>query len=288
LKPAQVAVQRDGLRIAALDWGGDGAPLVLLHPNGFCAGLFEPLALRLRDAFRPVAVDLPGHGGTGTPASRDGFGFADMAADVLAVLDHLEIDDAVALGQSLGGGVATLVDALRPGVLRRILLCEPVAFSPGAMASRPRGAAPGDGGNYMSAIARKRRAVWPDRNTVLRSYCSRPPLDVLAPEAVAAYVRWGFVDRPDGQVELACRPEVEATIFEVSGEPAGAPAAWERLAGLHADAVMARGDSSDLPGDWFVIQAERASAPLVTLTGGHFFLQEDTERAERLVRAHLA
>jgi pimeloyl-ACP methyl ester carboxylesterase len=288
LTPAQVAVQRDGLRIAALDWGGDGVPLVLLHPNGLCAGLFEPLALRLRGAFRPVAVDLRGHGGTGTPESRDGFGFADMAADMLAVLDHLEIDDAVALGQSLGGGVATLVDALRPGVFRRVLLCEPVAFSPDAMASRPRGAAPGDGGNYMSAIARKRRAVWPDRDTVLHSYCSRPPFDVLAPEAVAAYVRWGFVDRPDGQVELACRPEVEATIFEVSGEPAGAPAAWERLAGLHADAVMARGDSSDLPGDWFAIQAERAGAPLVTLTGGHFFLQEDTERAERLVRAHLA
>jgi pimeloyl-ACP methyl ester carboxylesterase len=283
----QISVERDGLRIAALDWGGDGDALLLLHPNGLCAGLFEPLALRLRDAFRPVAVDLRGHGGTDAPRSRDGFAFAAMAADVLAVLDYLEIDHAVALGQSLGGGVATLVDKLRPGLLRRVLLCEPVAFSPDAMASRPRGEGPGDGGNYMSSIARKRRAVWPDRETVARSYRSRPPFDALAPEALAAYVRWGFVDRADGRVELACPPEVEATIFEVSGEPPGAPAAWDQLPRLNAEAVMARGDSSELPGEWFATQAERAGASLVTLAGGHFFLQEDTDRAERLVREHL-
>lgn len=287
MTPTQVAVERDGLRIAALDWGGDGTPLVLLHPNGLCAGLFDPLALRLRDTFRPVAVDLRGHGGTDAPSSRDGFGFADMAADVLAVLDHLRIGGGVALGQSLGGGVTTLVDALRPGVFRRVVLCEPVAFSPDAMASRPRGEGPGDGGNFMSEIARKRRAVWPDRETVLRSYRTRPPFDALAPEAVAAYVRWGFVDRPDGQIELACPPEVEATIFEVSGAPKGAPAAWDQLARLDAEAVVARGDRSDLPGEWFAMQAERARASLVTLTGGHFFLQEDTARAEQLVREHL-
>lgn len=285
--PARIEVQHDGLHIAALDWGGDGTPLLLLHPNGLCAGLFEPLALRLRDAFRSVAVDLRGHGGTDTPTGRDGFGFPLMAADVLAVLDHLGIDSAVALGQSLGGGVSVLVDELRPGLLRRVLLCEPVAFSPDAMASRPRGEGPGDGGNFMSQIARKRRAVWPDRDAVLTSYRSRPPFDVLAPESLAAYVQWGFVDRADGRVELACPPEVEATIFEVSGEPPGAPAAWRHLDAMTAPTTVARGDHSDLPSDWFALQAARAGGALVTLPGGHFFLQEDTPRAERLVRERL-
>jgi pimeloyl-ACP methyl ester carboxylesterase len=287
LTPAQVTVDHDGLRIAALDWGGDGMPLVLLHPNGLCAGLFEPLALRLRDTFRPIAIDLRGHGGTDAPASPDGFAFDRMAADVLAMLDHLDVGQAVALGQSLGGGVAVLVDELRPGLLGQLLLCEPIAMSPEGMSARPRGSAPGDGGNFMSAIARKRRAIWPDRDTALRSYRSRPPFDALAPEALAAYVRWGFVDRADGQVELACPPEIEATIFEVSGGPDGAPAAWRHLNELTAIAVIACGDRSDLPGEWFEMQAERAGAALVTLTGGHFFLQEDTDRAEKLVREHL-
>jgi pimeloyl-ACP methyl ester carboxylesterase len=282
-----VTVERDGLRIAALDWGGDGPFLLLLHPNGLGAGFFEPLALAVRDTFRPVAVDLRGHGGTGTPPTRDGFGFAEMAADVLAVLDHLGIDETVAVGESLGGGVAVLVDEQRPGVIRRLLLCEPVAFSPDGRTLRPSGTGHGDGGNYMSTIARRRRAVWPDRDAVYESYRTRPPFDGVAPEALAAYVRWGFVDRPDGQVELACPPEVEATIFEVSGEPIGAPAAWRHLDRLTADAVLACGDASELPAAWFAAQAEHAGAPLVTMSGGHFFLQEDTERAARLVRDHL-
>ena len=275
------------MRINALDWGGDGAPLLLLHPNGLGAGFFEPLALAVRDTFRPVAVDLRGHGGTGTPATRAGFGFAEMAADVLALLDHLGIDETVAVGESLGGGVSVLVDEQRPGVIRRLLLCEPVAFSPDRRTLRPPGTGHGDGGNYMSRIARRRRAVWPDRDAVYESYRSRPPFDVVASEALAAYVRWGFVDRPDGQVELACKPDVEATIFEVSGEPIGAPAAWRHLGELTADAVLACGDHSELPEAWFAAQAEHARAPLVTLPGGHFFLQEDTARAAGLVRERL-
>jgi hypothetical protein len=114
-----------------------------------------------------------------------------------------------------------------------------------------------------------------------------PPLDALAPEALEAYVRWGFVDRPDGQVELACPPEAEATLFEVTANDDGAPAAWRHLAALSAPATVLAGTHSDLPVDWFRAQAERAQGPFVLVDGGHFFLQEDTDRAERLVREHL-
>jgi pimeloyl-ACP methyl ester carboxylesterase len=285
--PKPVAVVHDGLRVAALDWGGDGAPLLLLHPNGFCAGLFDPLARRLRGRFRPIGVDLRAHGGTDAPIHIDDYAFDLLAGDVLAVLDHLGVEHVVALGQSLGGGVAILVDRLRPGEISKLLLCEAIAFSPVDHPMRRRGAGPGDGGNFMAEIARKRREVWPDRDTVLRSYGSRPPLDELAPEALEAYVRWGFVDRPDGRVELACPPAAEATIFEVSSYEQGALQAWAHLDALTAAATVACGDRSDLPPEWFAAQAERAGARLVTLAGGHFFLQEDTARAERLVLEHL-
>jgi pimeloyl-ACP methyl ester carboxylesterase len=288
--PEQIEIERDGLRIAALDWGGDGIPLLLLHPNGFCAGLFDPLARRLRDSFRPVGVDLRGHGGSDAPPTADGYAFELMAADVLAVLDHLGVDQMVVLGQSLGGGVAVLIDQLRPGTIRRLLLCEAIAFSydDGPMQRRPAGSGAGDGGNYMSTIARKRRAIWPDRDAVLESYAGRPPLDVLAPEALAAYVQWGFHDRPDGQVELACPPEVEATIFEATADDRGAASAWRHLPDLRARTAVAHGTQSDLPSEWFAAQADAADAPLLTVTGGHFFLQEDTDRAARLAREHLS
>jgi pimeloyl-ACP methyl ester carboxylesterase len=283
--PTPVVVEHDGLRIAGLDWGGDGEPLLLLHPTGFCGGFFDPLAQRLRDEFRPVGVDLRGHGRTDAPDATHAFAYTRMAADVLAVLDHLRIDRWATLGESGGGGVGILVDEAWPGATRCLLLCEAIAFDPGVL---PR---PTDGrprGNYMADIARKRKAVWPDRATVRESYASRPPLDALAPEFLDAYVRWGFVDRSDGQVELACPPAAEAAMFEVSADEAGARAAWERLDSLSADAVVLAGESSNLPLDWFRAQAERAQAEFVTIDGGHFFLHEDLDRAESLVREHLA
>ncbi len=261
----------------------------MLHPNGFCAGLFDPLARRLRDRFRPIGVDLRAHGGTDVPPHppRD-YAFDRMAGDVLAVLDTLGVERWSALGESLGGGVCLRLDEARPGGMRRLLLCEAIAFDEAQRRPlRPPVEVSEEGSNYMAVIARKRRAVWPDRASVLDSYGSRPPLDALAPEALAAYVRWGFVDRPDGQVELACPPEAEATIFEVSSGGQGVGGSWDRLATLTAAPVVFAGTRSDLPREWFAAQAERADVPFVLVDGGHFFVQEDTARAERLVREHL-
>jgi hypothetical protein len=139
----------------------------------------------------------------------------------------------------------------------------------------------------MSAIARARRALWPDRETVRASYASRPPLDVLEPAALAAYVRYGFRDRDDGEVELACAPVVEARCFDAAAEPDGAPHAFAHLAKFQGSIVVASGDHSNLPVETFAAQAESARAPHLVLEGGHFFPQEDTARTAALVRQHL-
>ena len=55
------------------------------------------------------------------------------------------------------------------------------------------------------------------------SYRSKEPLSQLAPEALDAYIRWGTTVDASG-VHLACRPEIEATIFEVSAAAGGAAA----------------------------------------------------------------
>ncbi len=283
--PRESTVTVDGVRLAVLEWGGDGnEPLVLLHPTGFCAGLFHPVAPRLTDRFRPIGIDLPAHGASDTPRDRQGFSFTVYADLVGQVLDALGIDACVVLGESLGGGVGSLLDAARPGLVRHLVLCEGIAFDASHVPAVERAEEPAD--NYMATIARKRRPVWADRATVRESYASRPPLDVLAPEALDAYVRWGFVDRPDGQVELACSPEDEATQFEVAMHRDGAPAAGAHLAELSCSATIICGDSSNLPHKWFAAQADAAGVPLVTVAGSHFFLQEDTDRAEALIREH--
>lgn len=263
--------------VAALDWGGSGPPMILLHPNGFCAGLYEPIAQRLagRDA-RPIAVDLPGHGLSSTPHTRAGLSIRAMAAAVVAVLDGLGIDRAIGVGGSLGGGVAVLVDALRPGVWDHLVLAEAVAFP--AAAPRP------DAPNPMAEGARRRRRVFPDRASAIATYAGRAPLSELAPEALEAYVRWGTRDG-DGGVELRCSPEVEATVFEVSGTPDGAPAAWSHLGALRGPTTVLAGTRSFLP-DIFGAQAQECAASLEMVEGGHFVLHEDTARGVELIRRH--
>jgi len=261
--------------------------VLLLHPNGLCAGFFDPLARRLTDSFRVIGIDLRGHGGSEPPPRRAGLAYLPMAADVVAVLDALGVDSFSTVGESLGGGVGAVVDQLRPGTMRHLVLCEGIAFNAHAF---PGGAGPGEGGsgNVMADIARARRAVWPDRESVRTRYAGRAPFDVVAPEALDAYLRWGFFERADGQVELACGPETEAAIFEVTSESGGAVVAFDHLAAMAGRVSVFRGDASYLPEPWFQAQADAAGATLQTIPGGHFFLQEDTARGEAIIRTALS
>jgi len=280
MEPRSVVVQHDGLAIAALDWGGEGPPLLLQHPNGFCAGLFDPLAQRLRGEYRPIGVDIRGHGASEAPSDLDACTFLNAARDVLAVLDALGLDDVVALGQSMGGGATVLLDALRPGVVRKVMLCEAIALE--MIPHGPLGPDP------MAAAARRRRAVWPDRATVLESYGSRPPLDVMEPASLAAYVRYGFRDRDDGTVELACEPETEARFFEAASAADGAKLAFAHLSEMKIPVTVVSSSHTNLPEAIFVQQALRTGGDHHQLPGTHFFVQEDTERAADLVREHLS
>ena len=280
--PHTVMVEHDGLRISALDWGSDGRPLLLMHPNGFCAGMWDPLAQQLRGDYRPIAVDIRGHGASDPPRNADGFAFAAAASDIRPVLVALGVESVVALGHSLGGACVILFDSLYPGVVERALLCEAIAFP-----TPPVGVAPPVGPNRLADSSRRRRAVWPDRATVHASYSGRPPLDVLEDDVLAAYVQWGFHDLPDGTVELACAPEIEASFFEAAGTGDGARHAFDRLPALRGRARVVRGDRTDLPAEIFDAQAHAIGAPLVSVRGDHFFLQEDTTRAATLVREYL-
>jgi len=284
--PRSFHVEHEALRIAALDWGGAAGAraLLLLHPNGFCAGFFDPLARRLAagGAFRPIGVDLRGHGGTDKPPPPDPYTYEAMAGDVGAVLDACGVDEVDVVGNSLGGGVAVHLDKLQPGRARRLLLCEPIVL-------RITGDSAIGTAHPMAAAALRRKVVWPSREAMIRSYGSRPPMDRLAPEALAAYIQWGTHDREDGQVELACPPPIEAAIF--AGAPAlrGVNAGFEHLPNLTASAAVLCGDRSTVPRERMEEVAAAIGVPLeVVEDGGHFFLSEDTARGVAIIEAHLA
>src|SRR4051812_15207756 len=91
------------------DTGGDGPPVLLLHGWMFSADLnWYPTYAPLAEAgYRVLAVDHRGHGrGLRSP---DAFTLRDCADDAAALLAHLQIPPALAVGYSMGGPIASLL-----------------------------------------------------------------------------------------------------------------------------------------------------------------------------------
>jgi 3-oxoadipate enol-lactonase len=105
----------------ALDTGGDGDAVVLLHPGVGDHRLWEPL-LPLLGGFRVVAPDLRGFGASRGPLT--GFRNAD---DVLETLDDLGVAGAALVGGSYGGKIAVDCAARRPGAFRGLVLLSAAA-----------------------------------------------------------------------------------------------------------------------------------------------------------------
>jgi pimeloyl-ACP methyl ester carboxylesterase len=91
----------DGTSIAYRDYGGQGDALILLTGLGNSAVVYDDFAPRFTDEYRVVAVTRRGFGGSGKPTT--GYDTTTRAADDLAVLDKLAIDEAVFVGHSVAG-----------------------------------------------------------------------------------------------------------------------------------------------------------------------------------------
>jgi pimeloyl-ACP methyl ester carboxylesterase len=100
--------------------------LVLIQGMGFDRMGWQPVLRRLRRHFRLVLVDNRGSGRSDVPAGS--FSVADMAGDVVAVLDDAGIRRAHVLGMSLGGMVAQELAADHPERVAGLVL---VATTPG-------------------------------------------------------------------------------------------------------------------------------------------------------------
>jgi haloalkane dehalogenase len=93
---------------------GQGRPLLLLHGNPEWGFVYRKLVLGLRDRFRCIAPDYPGFGLSAHPASSYGYTPAEHAEVVGALVDQLDLQDAVVMGQDWGGPIGMDVASRRP------------------------------------------------------------------------------------------------------------------------------------------------------------------------------
>jgi pimeloyl-ACP methyl ester carboxylesterase len=119
---SELRFEREGVRIAGLDFGGDGPPALLLHGLAGYAGEWAATATWLTERCRVVALDARGHGDSERhPADVSR---AAHVADAAFAVEELRLDPLVAVGQSLGGQTALLLAAEHPELVRGLVLAD--------------------------------------------------------------------------------------------------------------------------------------------------------------------
>jgi len=92
---------------------GEGRPLLLMHGNPDWSFLYRKMIPLLRDDFRCIAMDYPGFGLSDHP---DVYGYRprDHGQVVTELVRHLDLEDAVILGQDWGGPIGMDVASRDP------------------------------------------------------------------------------------------------------------------------------------------------------------------------------
>jgi pimeloyl-ACP methyl ester carboxylesterase len=207
--------ESDGARLGFRD-AGTGMPVVFLHPTPLDGEYWRPMAEDLAGV-RAIIPDLRGHGISelGEKLPVGGFArvpdapvltMAQLAADVLALLDHLEVKEAVFAGCSIGGYVLLELWRMAPERMSGLaFICSKP--QPDAEANLARRAAhiaevraagtqalfDGMAQNLIGATARERR---PEIVAQLRARMTLTP-------AAAVAVQAGLATRPDSLPTVA-------------------------------------------------------------------------------------
>jgi 3-oxoadipate enol-lactonase len=101
--------------------GRAGPPVVFLHGIGGAARVWGLQFKALADAYRVIAWDMPGYGGS-APLSE--VSIASLAEALADFLGQLGLDRPVLVGHSIGGMIVQQFVAGRPGAARAVVLAQ--------------------------------------------------------------------------------------------------------------------------------------------------------------------
>jgi pimeloyl-ACP methyl ester carboxylesterase len=239
---------------------GGGEPLLLIAGIPAIADDWEPLAARLTDAgHRVIAYDNRGSGAsTVTPGP---YTTSLMAADAIALLDHLGIDRCDAFGVSMGGMIAQELALAAPGRVHRLVLgCTHAGIAHAAPASRESGRA--------FAL---RTDDWAERMRALAPFAFARDVDPAYLEAFIAKKSCDVQD-PTGY-----RAQIDAVLAHDTAD---------RLAAIDCPTLVITGDNDRvIPGASSELLAERIPrATLRVIAGsGHLFFLERPEETLQLL-----
>lgn len=184
----------------------DGLPVVLVHGHPFNRSMWAPQAVELaREGYRVITPDLRGYGASDVVPGVTAFDV--FARDVAALMDHLDVRQAVLGGLSMGGQIVMEFHRLFPERVTGLLLADtsPRAETDEGKAVREAMAgrllAEGMGG-YASEVLDRMLAPYNVTGLPDVADAVLTMMRTTAPEGAAAALR-GRAERPDYCATLA-------------------------------------------------------------------------------------
>ena len=242
--------------------------MLMMHGAGLHGRCWAPVARVLTAGFRPLAMDLRGHGASGrSPGGR--YGWELFAGDALAAIEQLGLAGAepgspqlIGIGHSAGATALVMAERARSGTFARLWAWEPIISIPGSDLTASRSAA-------LAERARHRRSEFSSIEEARSHFEGRGLFAEFSPESFEAFLEGGFVSEESGGVRLACAAGDEAAVYEGGLSRS----AWEDLGHFRPPArLLGGGRSKAVPFDELeAIKAQLPAGELAMMARlGHF------------------
>ena len=196
-------VRVNNIQLHYLDHQGGDPPLVLMPGLTANASSFDGLIKAgLSPALRVLALDLRGRGLSQKPDS--GYSLADHAADVLGLLDALELRQVVLGGHSFGGLLSIYMAAKNPERVSKLVIID----AAGSMHPRVR--------ELIKPSVDRLGKVLPSWEAYLEAMKQMPFYQGWWDPTIESYYRADVEIRGDGTVKPRSRPEAIIEAVEKS------------------------------------------------------------------------
>lgn len=213
-------IETNGIRLHYMEQGTEGPTLLLMHGLTANAHAFDGLIKAgLSDSFRVISVDLRGRGLSSKPDK--GYTMKEHAADIIGMLDALNIREVIVAGHSFGGFLGLYLAVYFPEKVSHLIMLD------AAVHMHPQTK------EMLGPALSRLDQVFSSFDDYLDKVKQAPYL-TFWDEAMWSYYRADVQDLPNGTVTPRSRLEnmMEAVLKGSLGEP------WEELIGKLNKPVM--------------------------------------------------
>ncbi len=245
--------EHHGLTFSYLDSGDELPVIIALHAHWMEGLTFIPLAEALGSEWRVVALDQRGHGYSD---HAETYSREEYLGDLDALFDHLRVQEAVLIGNSLGGVNAYQYAARRPERVRALIIEDIGVEISGDLPSMT-----GWAGNFRT----------------------RDDLESQVGQRFAPYLRDSFRESAAGW-RLAFEPrEMMLSLACLQGSY------WDEWLSTSCPALVIRGANSRVTTSEHIAElvSRRPNTEMLELTAGHVVHSDDPASFAEAVRSFL-